>query len=119
MTILRDRHDMTADLMFLEVGPEAAFFCIFISGWNRRGDIAYWIFNYMPHWEAASKEAQTLLRTFGGKYTTQLFSLNQDRRLKLRGSGEVSSASRSVRLLSAVLPDGALASNQPYVLLGR
>ena len=39
----------------------------------------------MPHWEAASKEAQTLLRTFGGKYTTQLFSLNQDRRLKLSG----------------------------------
>lgn len=71
--------------MFLEVGPEAAFFCIFISGWTRRGDIAYWIFNYMPHWEAASKEAQMLLRTFGGKYTTQLFSLNQDRRLKLRG----------------------------------
>ncbi len=39
----------------------------------------------MPHWEAASKEAQTLLRTFGGQFTTQLFSLNQNRRLKLRG----------------------------------
>ena len=39
----------------------------------------------MPHWEAASKEAQTLLRTFGGQYTTRLFSLNQNRRLALRG----------------------------------
>jgi glycosyltransferase involved in cell wall biosynthesis len=39
----------------------------------------------MPHWEAASKEAQMLLRTFSGQFTTQLFSLNQNRRLKWRG----------------------------------
>jgi glycosyltransferase involved in cell wall biosynthesis len=76
---------MTADFVLLWSGPESAFFCIFFSGWIRRGDIAYWIFNYMPHWEAASKEAQTLLRTFGSQYITQLFSLNQNRRLKLSG----------------------------------
>src|SRR3990170_2576435 len=85
MTILRERHDITVDFMLLGPGPEAAFFCIFFSGWIRRGDIAYWIFNYMPHWEAASKEAQTLLLTFGSQFKTQLFSLNQNRRLKLRG----------------------------------
>jgi glycosyltransferase involved in cell wall biosynthesis len=39
----------------------------------------------MPHWEAASKEAQTLLRAFGNQFTTRLFSLNQNRRLTLRG----------------------------------
>jgi glycosyltransferase involved in cell wall biosynthesis len=85
MTILRDRQDMTVDLVLLWPGAETAFFCIFFSGWIRRGDIAYWIFNYMPHWEAASKEARTLLRAFGGQYTTRLFSLNQNRRLKWRG----------------------------------
>jgi len=84
MTILRERHDITVD--FVVLWPvEAAFFCIFFSGWVRGGDIAYWIFNYMPHWEAASKEAQTLLRTFSGQFTTQLFSLNQNRRLKWWG----------------------------------
>jgi glycosyltransferase involved in cell wall biosynthesis len=85
MTILRDRHDMMVDLTLFWPGAETSFFFIFLSGWIRRGDIAYWIFNYMPHWEAASKEAQTLLRTFGSQYTTRLFSLNQNRRLKLRG----------------------------------
>ena len=39
----------------------------------------------MPHWEAASKEARTLLRAFGAHYTTRLFSLNQNRRLKWHG----------------------------------
>ena len=85
MTILKDRHDMTVDVLLLWPGPEAAFFCIFFSGWLRGGDIAYWIFNYMPHWEAASKEAQTLLRAFSDQFTTRLFSLNQNRRLKWRG----------------------------------
>jgi glycosyltransferase involved in cell wall biosynthesis len=70
---------MIAD--FLAFGSvEAAFSCIFLAAWVR-GDIAYWIFNYMPQWEAASKEAQTLLRTFSGQFTTRLFSLNQNRRL--------------------------------------
>jgi glycosyltransferase involved in cell wall biosynthesis len=65
--------------------PEIAFLCIFISGWIKKGDIAYWIFNYMPHWEAASKEAQMLLRAFSDRLTTRLFSLNQNHRLKLNG----------------------------------
>lgn len=85
MTTLRDRQDITADFILLGAETETAFFCVFFSGWILRGDIAFWIFNYMPHWEAASKEAQTLLRAFGSKYTAQLFSLNQNRRLGLRG----------------------------------
>jgi len=48
-------------------------------------DVAYWIFNYMPHWEAASKEAQTLLHALNGKFRSQLFSLNQSYRIALRG----------------------------------
>jgi hypothetical protein len=85
MTILRERQDTTVDLMLLWPEPEAAFLCIFFSGWVKRGDIAYWIFNYMPHWEAASKEAQMLLLAFSGQFSTTLFSLNQNRRLKWRG----------------------------------
>jgi glycosyltransferase involved in cell wall biosynthesis len=85
MTILRERQEMTLDLLLLWPGEPSAFFCIVLSGWIRRGDIAFWIFNYMPHWEAASKEAQMLLRAFGAQYTTQLFSLNQNRHLRLRG----------------------------------
>jgi hypothetical protein len=76
MTQLADRPSTTFEAILLWLHPETAVLGILISGWIRPGDIAYWIFNYMPHWEAASKEARTLLRAFGAHYTTRLFSLN-------------------------------------------
>jgi glycosyltransferase involved in cell wall biosynthesis len=84
-TILKVRHNTMDDFVLIWSGPEAVCFWILFSGWIRRGDIAFWIFNYMPHWEAASKEAQALLRAFSGEFKTRLFSLNQNRRLALRG----------------------------------
>ena len=59
--------------------------CACLSVCMMRGDIAYWIFNYMPHWEAASKEAQTLLRASSDLYSARLFSINRSRRFKWTG----------------------------------
>jgi glycosyltransferase involved in cell wall biosynthesis len=45
--------------------------------------IGYWIFNYMPQWEAASKEVQLLHETQEGSI---LFALNtKQRKVKLKG----------------------------------
>lgn len=48
--------------------------------------VAYWIFNYMPEWEAASKEAQFLLREHHHSAGARLFSLDS-RRWRLRVFG--------------------------------
>lgn len=85
MTILTMRHDTIVDLSLSVPELEFVGLWVFFSGCMIRGDIAYWIFNYMPHWEAASKEAQMLLRAFSAQFTTRLFSLNRSRSLKWRG----------------------------------
>jgi glycosyltransferase involved in cell wall biosynthesis len=48
--------------------------------------VRYWVFNYMPEWEAVSKEIATLLDGLGDPLETSLISLNTaDRRLQLSG----------------------------------
>jgi glycosyltransferase involved in cell wall biosynthesis len=48
--------------------------------------VRYWVFNYMPEWEAVSKEITTLLDGLGDPLETSLVSLNTaDRRLQLSG----------------------------------
>ena len=50
--------------------------------------IAYWIFNYLPEWEAASKEASTLFSQAQAAYDPSLFAMNTHRR-KLRLTGKI------------------------------
>jgi glycosyltransferase involved in cell wall biosynthesis len=48
--------------------------------------VRYWVFNYMPEWEAVSKEITTLLDGLDGPIESSLVSLNTaDRRLRLTG----------------------------------
>lgn len=49
--------------------------------------IGYWIFNYQPQWEAASKEIEVLLMEYRERFNTHLVSLNfRGRKICLRGS---------------------------------
>ena len=51
-----------------------------------RPRIGYWIFNYEPHWEAASKELDTLAGAFASIYGTRMISLNLNgRKTRLAG----------------------------------
>lgn len=48
--------------------------------------IGYWIFNFEPKWEAASKEVQLLRDTFGATYASRMITLDLwGRRWKLTG----------------------------------
>ncbi len=48
--------------------------------------VLYWIFNYMPQWEAVSKEVASLLQGLNGTIDGSLVSLNtKHRRLRLAG----------------------------------
>ena len=48
--------------------------------------VRYWVFNYMPQWEAVSKEIASLLEGLGAGIESSLTSLNTaDSRLQLRG----------------------------------
>jgi glycosyltransferase involved in cell wall biosynthesis len=48
--------------------------------------VRYWVFNYMPEWEAVSKEIASLLDGLGDPLESSLVSLNTaDRRLRLSG----------------------------------
>jgi glycosyltransferase involved in cell wall biosynthesis len=48
--------------------------------------VRYWVFNYMPEWEAVSKEIASLLEGLGEAVDGSLVSLNTtDRRLRLGG----------------------------------
>jgi glycosyltransferase involved in cell wall biosynthesis len=48
--------------------------------------VLYWVFNYMPQWEAVSKEIASLRRGLDGEIDGSLLSLNtKDRGLSLRG----------------------------------
>jgi glycosyltransferase involved in cell wall biosynthesis len=50
--------------------------------------VLYWVFNYMPQWEAVSKEIASLRQSLNGRINGSLISLNtKDRRLSL-ASGE-------------------------------
>lgn len=42
--------------------------------------IGYWMFNYDPKWEAASKELEALAAAFGSVYGTRTISINLDKR---------------------------------------
>jgi glycosyltransferase involved in cell wall biosynthesis len=56
-----------------------------VAGSNHAPPVRYWIFNYEPHWEAVSKEVDSLVRGLGGG-TESIVSLNsRDRRLQWRG----------------------------------
>jgi glycosyltransferase involved in cell wall biosynthesis len=49
-----------------------------------RPAIGYWIFNYMPHWEAASKEVDKLLSAAEPEFRARLMALNMTgQRLRL------------------------------------
>jgi glycosyltransferase involved in cell wall biosynthesis len=51
------------------------------------GSIAYWIFNYSPRWEAASKEVATLLHAAAPEFRTRLTALNlKGERLRRSGN---------------------------------
>jgi glycosyltransferase involved in cell wall biosynthesis len=48
--------------------------------------VLYWVFNYMPQWEAVSKEIASLRAGLGGEIDGSLVSLNtKDSSLRLRG----------------------------------
>jgi glycosyltransferase involved in cell wall biosynthesis len=47
-----------------------------VSAHKPPGSIAYWIYNYRPRWEAASKEVASLLSAFESTYTTYLLDLS-------------------------------------------
>lgn len=47
--------------------------------------IGYWMFNFDPKWEAASKELNLLATSLRRVYGTRTISLNMDRRLTIRG----------------------------------
>ncbi|NLG70747.1 MAG: glycosyltransferase [Chloroflexi bacterium] len=48
--------------------------------------IAYWVFNFAPHWEAASREIKTLVSHFETQYDTQVISQNTNsRKIRLTG----------------------------------
>lgn len=49
--------------------------------------VGYWIFNYAPKWEAASKEVEALSTQLADAYSTSVISMNlKDWRLGLNGS---------------------------------
>jgi glycosyltransferase involved in cell wall biosynthesis len=55
-----------------------------------RAKIAYWVYNYAPQWEAASKEVNTLMQAYSTRYDTRLFAQNQKfRRLDLKGPQKI------------------------------
>lgn len=56
-------------------------------GFNRAPRIGYWMFNFDPKWEAASRELNTLATSFRSVYGTRTISLNLNGRAPaLRGT---------------------------------
>jgi glycosyltransferase involved in cell wall biosynthesis len=44
---------------------------------RQRPQVTYWIFNYAPKWEAASKEVRLLARSLRQRFATRIISLDQ------------------------------------------